>query len=61
VLAFGSAPLSLMLVSTIQARTGEFEWLFLILGALAGLATLAAILLPGEWRRSSSAAVAPAE
>lgn len=61
VLAFGSAPLSLMLVSAIQARTGEFEWLFLILGALAGLATLAAILLPGEWRRSSSAAVAPAE
>jgi MFS family permease len=60
VLAFGSAPLSLMLVSAIQERTGEFEWLFLILATMAGLATLAAILLPGEWRRPTTVA-APAE
>jgi len=60
VLAFGTAPLSLMLVSAIQARTGEFAWLFLILAALAGLATLAALLLPGEWRRAVPLA-APAE
>ncbi|MHA1601155.1 MAG: MFS transporter, partial [Alphaproteobacteria bacterium] len=60
VLAFGSAPLSLMLVSAVQARTGEFGWLFLILAALAGLAGLAAFLLPGEWRRSSPTRV-PAE
>jgi len=61
VLAFGSAPLSLMLVSAIQARTGEFAWLFLILAALAGLATLASILLPGEWRRRPAPVAAPAE
>ncbi|MFV2093769.1 MAG: MFS transporter [Hyphomicrobiales bacterium] len=60
VLAFGSAPLALVLISAIQARTGEFEWLFLILGALAGLAALVAVLLPGGWRRSRPA-VAPAE
>lgn len=60
VLAFGSAPLSLMLVSAIQERTGEFEWLFVILAALAGLAALVAVLLPGGWRRSRPAA-APAE
>ena len=60
VLAFGSAPLSLMLVSAIQARTGEFEWLFAILAVLAGLAALAAALLPGGWRRTSPAP-APAE
>ncbi len=51
VLAFATAPLSIMLVSRIQERTGEFLWLFLILAALAGLATLAALLLPGGWRR----------
>ncbi len=51
VLAFTTAPLSIMLVSSIQERTGEFYWLFLILSGLAGLAMLAALLLPGEWRR----------
>lgn len=60
VLAFGSAPLSLMLVSAIQAQTGEFEWLFAILAVLAGLAALAAALLPGGWRRTGPVA-APAE
>ncbi len=60
VLAFGSAPLALMLVSVTQARTGEFAWLFMVLAALAGLATLAALLLPGEWRRAAPLA-APAE
>ncbi len=54
VLAFATAPLSIMLVSRIQERTGEFLWLFLILAALAGLAMLAALLLPGEWRRRTA-------
>ncbi len=53
-LAFATAPLSIMLVSRIQERTGEFLWLFLILAALAGLAMLAALLLPGEWRRRTA-------
>ncbi|MEE8505725.1 MAG: MFS transporter [Kiloniellales bacterium] len=54
VLAFATAPLSIMLVSRIQESTGEFLWLFLILAALAGLAMLAALLLPGEWRRRTA-------
>ena len=54
VLAFGTAPLSIMLVSRIQERTGEFLWLFLILATFAGLATLAAVMLPGEWRRRAA-------
>jgi len=60
VLAFGTAPLALMLVSAIQARTGEFSWLFMILATLAGLAAVAAIMLPGEWR-TARPAVVPAE
>ncbi len=58
VLAFGSAPLSIMLVSHIQERTGEFVWLFLALAAMALLGTLAAFLLPGEWRRTRTMPVA---
>ena len=52
VLAFGTAPLSIMLVSGIQERTGEFVWLFWLLAGLALVATLAAVMLPGEWRRA---------
>jgi MFS family permease len=60
VLAFGTAPLALMLVSAIQERTGEFSWLFMILASLAGLATVVAVMLPGEWR-TARAVVVPAE
>ncbi len=58
VLAFGTAPISIMLVSRIQEQTGEFELLFLALAALALIATLAALLLPGEWRRPRAMPVA---
>jgi len=51
VLAFGTAPLSIMLVSRIQELTGEFVWLFLSLAGFAAAATLAAVLLPGDARR----------
>jgi FSR family fosmidomycin resistance protein-like MFS transporter len=60
VIAFGTAPLSLMVVSAIQERTGEFVWLFVLLAGLSVIATVAASMLPGEWRRRSPAAV-PAE
>jgi MFS family permease len=60
VLAFGTAPLSLMVVSAIQESTGEFVWLFVLLAGLAAVATVAAIMLPGEWRRGARATV-PAE
>ena len=59
VLAFASAPLALAFVAFIQARTGEFIWLFFALAAIAGLATFAASLLPGE--RRSVPLPAPAE
>jgi MFS transporter, FSR family, fosmidomycin resistance protein len=58
VLAFGTAPLSIMLVSRIQEQTGEFVWLFLALAAMASLGSLAAFLLPGEWRRARTMPVA---
>lgn len=58
VLAFGTAPLSLLLVSTVQERTGEFEWLFLVMAAFAAVGTLAAFMLPGEWRRRPAVTVA---
>jgi MFS family permease len=48
VLAFGSGPVAILLVSRVQEQTGEFTWLFMALAAAAALATLAALLLPGE-------------
>jgi len=61
VIAFGSAPLALQLVSKLTALTGEFVWLFVALAAMAAVATLAAALLPGGWRKAPEAAPAPAE
>lgn len=52
VLAFGTAPLAIQLAALIQERTGEFVWLFLSLAALSLFATLAAMILPGAWRRT---------
>ena len=43
VLAFGAAPLSLFLVSTIYKATGEFYWLFVALAGFAGACFLAFI------------------
>ncbi|RMD65405.1 MAG: MFS transporter [Alphaproteobacteria bacterium] len=57
VLAFGTAPLSILLVSEIQARTGEFTWLFLLLAGAVAVAAVAAALLPGEARRTRSTPV----
>ncbi len=58
VLAFSTAPLALQLVSAIQERTGEFIWLFAALGAMAVVATLAAVGLPGDRRARLAAAAA---
>jgi MFS family permease len=51
VLAFATAPLAIAFVSFVQARTGEFVWLFAALAGTAGVATIAALMLPGEHRR----------
>jgi hypothetical protein len=48
VLAFGTAPLAIQVVSIVQENTGEFEWLFVGLAVTAACAALAAALLPRE-------------
>ncbi len=58
VLAFGTGPISILLVSRVQERTGEFTWLYMALAAVALLAALAALLLPGEPERQPALAVA---
>ena len=54
VLAFGTAPMAIWLVSAIQARTGEFVWLFLGLAMLCALAMAVSLFLPGEPGRSKA-------
>ena len=51
VLAFATAPLAIAFVSFVQARSGEFVWLFAALAGIAAVATVAALVLPGEQRR----------
>jgi MFS family permease len=58
VLAFGTGPVAILLVSKVQAETGEFTWLYLALAAAAALAALAALLLPGEMSRRPGPATA---
>lgn len=58
VIAFGSAPLALLLVAKMNALTGEFVWLYVSLAALASVATVAALLLPGGWRQQPQPALA---
>ena len=59
VLAFGSAPLAVQAVAFVKERTGEFTWVFASLAILALIATLLALMLPGEGRQRR--ALAPAE
>lgn len=58
VLAFGTGPVSILLVSGVQEQTGEFTWLYMALAAAALLAALAALLLPGEPSHQPAPAVA---
>ncbi|MCZ6860418.1 MAG: MFS transporter [Alphaproteobacteria bacterium] len=48
VLAFGSAPLGLMLVSSVYQASGGFYWVFVALAGSAALCLAAAFLLPRE-------------
>jgi MFS family permease len=56
VLAFGSGPLAIWLVSLVHEVTGEFVWLFASLAVMAAAGTAAALWLPGDWRRAAPAA-----
>jgi len=62
VLSLGVASLGVPLVAFVYDRTGDFVWLFLVLGALATLIVAAGLFLPREGEVSSAApAAAPAE
>jgi len=63
VLAFGTAPLAIQAAVWVERTTGEFQWLFAGLTALAAIAAFAAALLPGGKDRASSSQVnaVPAE
>ena len=52
VIAFGLAPVALLLVSAIDAASGGFAWLFLLLAALAGLVVAAGLMLPDPRARA---------
>jgi MFS family permease len=56
VLAFGSGPLAIWLVSLVNEVTGEFVWLFASLAVMVAAGTAAALWLPGDWRRAAPAA-----
>ena len=56
VLSFGIAPLAVQAVAWVQGTYADFFWLFMPLAVVAALASMAAVLLPGN--RSSAAASA---
>jgi FSR family fosmidomycin resistance protein-like MFS transporter len=64
VLSLGVSALGVPLVAFIYDRTGDFVWLFLVLGALAASIVIAGVFLPREGGRAARArlpAPAPAE
>lgn len=56
VIALGTAPLAVLLVSRVVEQTGEFVWLFLILSMLAALAVSISTLLPIAWKEQPASA-----
>ncbi|MDH3242526.1 MAG: MFS transporter [Alphaproteobacteria bacterium] len=48
VLSLGVAPVAVQLVAWIQGASGEFFWLFAVLGAAAALAVISILMLPRE-------------
>lgn len=60
VIAFGIAPVAIWLAARVEARSGEFVWLYLGLALAGAIALVAALLLPGE-RRPALGRVQPAE
>jgi MFS transporter, FSR family, fosmidomycin resistance protein len=60
VLSLGVATLGVPLVAVAYDRTGDFVWLFVVLGVLAAIVAATALFLPRE-RAAPIAATAPAE
>lgn len=61
VLALGVSAAAIPLIAYIHDATGGFYWLFILLGALAAIVFLAALLLPGERRPRAAAVPSAAE
>jgi MFS family permease len=59
VLALGVGALAVPMVAVIHEVTGDFWWLFVVLGGLAAAIVLAAVLLPAD-KQTALAAVQPA-
>jgi MFS family permease len=60
-LSLGVSALGVPLVATVYDRTGDFIWLFAILGVLAALIAATALFLPCERRASHTVVTAAAE
>lgn len=58
ILSFGAGPVAVQIVALVYERTGDFVMLYITLSALALVAFLAALLLPGD-RPAAAAAVTP--
>ncbi len=60
VLALGVSAAAIPIVGMIYRSTGDFLWLFLILGACAAIVTIGALLLPDDRAREAAPVAAPA-
>jgi len=61
VLSFAAGPVAIWLISQVNQATGELAWVFYVLALLAGVATLAAMLLPGSVSGTKAQLAVPAE
>jgi FSR family fosmidomycin resistance protein-like MFS transporter len=61
VLSFAATPLAIWLIARVNEATGALAWVFYILAILAGVATLAALLLPGSVSSAQAPLKVPAE
>lgn len=61
VFAFGSAPLAVQFVSIVHGDTGDFYWLYVILGAMAAVALAVGLLLPAVDKATRAPAPVAAE
>jgi len=61
VLALGIGPVAILLVSWVEQATGSLGTLLAILGGLAGILALTALLLPSDRAAEAAPAPAPAE
>jgi FSR family fosmidomycin resistance protein-like MFS transporter len=61
VLSFAAGPVAIWLIAQVNQATGALAWVFYILALLAGVATLAALLLPGSVSSARVPLKVPAE